>query len=305
MNQRLQRLLKLHRLMDQASGDEGGKSSGGGGTGDGGGDGGQDGKGEGEGGKSTGDKGGDGGSGDGGTGDGGGDGGAGDGDGKAKLSDNEAKLLRESMERKAKIKELNDQLAKFNGIDPEAARKALNAEAARQQAELEARGEFDAVKKQMVESHTAELSQRDQQLADKDTEIGALKARIADMTVGADFTGSKFIADDLALTPRKARTVYGAHFDYSEEHGRVVGYDKPAGAKDRAPLVDGKGEPLAFDAALRKLVEADPDRDDILKSKTKPGAGSSTSAVKPVQTQGEEVRGVGRIAASLKAQTQK
>ncbi|UBM12766.1 DUF6651 domain-containing protein [Cupriavidus metallidurans] len=284
----IQRLMRLHRLMDQAPA---GEAAGGGGDG-GGGDGSTapKGKGEGEGDKTTGDK-------------GGGDGG-GDGDGKTKPTDSEAKLLREVMEKKAANKDLQEQLKRFEGIDPEAARAALAAESARKQKELEERGEFEAVKKQMADAHTADLAQRDQVITGKDAENAALKARIADMTVGADFSGSKFITDELALTPRKARTVYGSHFDYSEELGRVVGHDKPAGAKDRAPLVDAKGEPLTFDEALRKLVDADPDRDDILKAKAKPGAASSTTTtVRPVQGESQnEATGVGRISAALKAQ---
>jgi hypothetical protein len=42
-------------------------------------------------------------------------------------------------------------------------------------------------------------------------------------------------------------------------------------------LVDSKGEPLVFDVALAKLVDADPDKDTLIKSKLRAGAGSHTN----------------------------
>jgi hypothetical protein len=84
-----------------------------------------------------------------------------------------------------------------------------------------------------------------------------------------------------------------------------VVYDKPAGAKDRAPLVDAKGDPLPFDAAIAKLVDADEDRDSMKKSKMKPGSGSTTTtattttaANEPAATEG----GLSKIQAALRAQ---
>ncbi len=57
----------------------------------------------------------------------------------------------------------------------------------------------------------------------------------------------------------------------------MVGYDKPRGAQNRTALVDQYGNAIAFDHAMRKIVEADPEKDHLLRSKVKPGAGSSSS----------------------------
>lgn len=79
-----------------------------------------------------------------------------------------AELLKENMKRKEKERTLADQLAQYGDIDPARARQLLEAEQAAEnarreaeQAELERRGEFDAVKKQMIEAHQAELAQED------------------------------------------------------------------------------------------------------------------------------------------------
>lgn len=70
-----------------------------------------------------------------------------------------ADLLKENMKRKEKERTLADQLAQYGDIDPTRARQLLEAEQAAEtarreaeQAELERRGEFDAVKKQMSEA---------------------------------------------------------------------------------------------------------------------------------------------------------
>jgi hypothetical protein len=93
--------------------------------------------------------------------------------------------------------------------------------------------------------------------------------------------------------------VYGDHFE--SENGTVVAYDKPKGAEGRTKLIDGSGNPLGFEAAIKKLVDSDPERDNLVKSKVAPGAGSKTTDGKPT-TQKTELKGLARIQAALEAQ---
>lgn len=158
-----------------------------------------------------------------------------------------AELLKENMKRKEKERTLADQLAQYGDIDPARARQLLEAEQAAEnarreaeQAELERRGEFDAVKKQMIEAHQAELAQRDERYTALESENASLKSQLVEMTVGASFSNSLFLRDKVLMTPAKARVIYGSHFEVGED-GSVVGYDKPAGHKERAVLVDGEG----------------------------------------------------------------
>ena len=96
----------------------------------------------------------------------------------------------------------------------------------------------------------------------------------------------------------KARVLYGTHFEFKD--GAIVAYDKPAGSAERNILVDAKGDPLSFEAAIKKIVEADPDKDQLLKSKIKPGAGSKTTskAAAPAEKL-EQPTGVSRISAAI------
>jgi len=232
------------------------------------------------------------------------------GEGKSKLSDREAELLKENMDKKRKLKEAQDALAAanerlkaFDGVDPNELRQLLaEREEARKEKEeaerkaLEAKGDWERLKQMMAEEHEKVVGTLKGELDTTKNALSAAQAQIVDLTIGAQFSNSAFINDELVLTPSKARQIYGSHFELVD--GRVVGYDKPAGAKDRTPLVDGAGNPLPFEAALKKLVDADPDRERLVRSKLKEGAGSKTTNDK-VDPKTPEVYGVHRIAAAL------
>lgn len=295
---RIQRLMKLHKLLDKAG--EGGSDTGGTGTtpgAEGGTETSASTKEGGEGGEKSGDDG----------------KGTESGDaGKGGMSDSDAKLLKELMAQKNRAKELaaelegaKKRLSDFDGVDPAKARKLLadEEEAARKAAE--ARGEYDRLLAQMGERHQAEQAALNGRLSEAQTTVSALQREIAELTVGSAFSGSAFVNGDLTLTATKARVIYGSHFEYKD--GKVVGYDKPAGASDRTLLVSSTGDALSFDEALRVLVEKDPDRDRLLRGKAKAGAGSATvtkgakAATELAEKSAEsKLTGAAKIAAGLK-----
>jgi hypothetical protein len=229
---------------------------------------------------------------------------------RSALSDKEAALLKDVMKQKEKAEkaekaaaEAQARLKDFEGIDPVKIRALLKEQEEAENKRLEARGEYDRLVKQMGERHTAEKSALEQQIEAAKAAAKTLSQQIADMTVGSAFTGSKFVAEDLTLTPAKARVVYGSHFEFVD--GKVVGFDKPAGASERTKLVDAAGNVLSFDEALRKLVEADPDKDHLIRSKVRPGSGSNTNNKGARQaggdTGGKSKTSIEKIASGLKA----
>jgi len=201
------------------------------------------------------------------------------GDGQTGPNDADAKLLKDLMKHKSRAKELevalsqvNEQLKAFEGVDPVRMRELLKQQEEAERKAAESRGEYDRLVKQMGERHAEEKARMERELQEARGKSGTLTQQIADLTVGNSFSTSKFVAEDLTLTATKARVIYGSHFEFKD--GSVVGYDKPAGASDRTVLVDAQGEALSFEEALRKLIEADPDRDQLLRTKAKSGAGS-------------------------------
>lgn len=227
----------------------------------------------------------------------------------AEVESEKAKLLKESMGRKESIKSKDDELAalkaQFEGIDPDAAREAMKASAeaaeakkAAERKELESKGEYDKILAQVNEANAGKLAEKDKELETRDTEIAGLKATINKLTVGNSFGSSKFISDELVLTPNKVEALYGSHFDVEE--GAMVAYDKPRGSAERTKLVDDKGAPLNFEAAITKIVSADPDFERMQKSKLKPGASSTDGDGKDKSKDDSGVSGVSRISAGLK-----
>ena len=171
---------------------------------------------------------------------------------------------------------------------------------AAEQKRLLAAGDFERLTKQMGDRHVAEKSALELAVTEKATANAALEKQIADLTVGGAFATSAFVKEDLTLTPNKARVIYGAHYEFKD--GKVIGFDKPAGASERTMLVNSTGEALGFEESMRKLIEADPDRDQLMRSKMKPGSGSTTTkgSKNASNEQSAALSSVERIAAGLK-----
>lgn len=223
-----------------------------------------------------------------------------------KITAREAELTAANAARAAELKVASDalaaaqaRLAEFDGLSATEAKAAATAKKAAEVAALEAAGDYKRLRTMMAEAHAAELAAEKAAHKTKDTALEAAQRTINDLTIGTSFTGSPFVTTELALPPAKARQIYGAHFGV--EDGKVVGYDKPAGATARTKLVDAAGQPLPFDAAMKKLVEADPDRDSLLVSKLLPGAKSKTVDAK-IKAEGiAPGTGLNRIEAALRA----
>lgn len=221
---------------------------------------------------------------------------------KSNISDSEAKLLKDVMAKKNALKVANDSLLKvneqlkaFEGIDPAQVRDMLKQRKEAETAQLESQGNWDKLKAQMAEAHVVEMTGAKTQLSALEITVAEQANTISELTVGNAFKNSDFIKDELLMTLSKTRIAYNSHFSY--EDGVIVGYDKPSSSKDRSLLVDSVGEPLKFEEALKKIVDADPDRDQLLRSKVKQGSGGGTdpkakvppaSSVKAVAQSGRE-----------------
>lgn len=173
-------------------------------------------------------------------------------------------------------------LAKFDGVDPEIAkanaRKVADAEKNARDAEAAkalAEGNFERLREIQNEEHQAALAsiQSERDAARNEAAQALVDAALARRT--AAFAASKFFVKETILSPEKAERIYGEHVEI--ENGVPVVYDAPKGTAKRAVVMDGKGKPLAFDDAMKKVVEGEPDKDTFLKSKIQPGGGSKTT----------------------------
>lgn len=190
----------------------------------------------------------------------------------------EAQTHREAKEAvEGQLKTLGDQVKVFEGLDPEAARKALQhvkdigdgklieagkLDEVRTAAKAEYEARFNSAAKTHSEEMAALKAARDKLSAHLDNEI-----------IGGSFARSKYIADNLAIPQDLAQAAFGKAFKV--EDGKMVAFDA-SGNKifSRAR----PGELASFDEALTTLVEQYPNRDHILKSSGASGTGASASA---------------------------
>ncbi|MPQ56295.1 DUF6651 domain-containing protein [Duganella sp. FT27W] len=227
--------------------------------------------------------------------------------GAKKPTDEEARLLKEVMQKKDALKRTESDLAsaqarlkEFDGIDPAAVRKLIADQTAADEAQLVAKGEYETLKARMADEHGKTTKQLQDQIEVLRAALAGKDKVVDELSVGQKFAQSKLIAEELTMTSSKARIVYGTHFDVVD--GNVVAYDKPRGEAGRAPLVDQYGTNVDFETALRKICEADPDKEHLFRSKAKQGAGSESkqTAKVPAPAQGQ-LDSVSKIGAGLKS----
>jgi hypothetical protein len=220
-----------------------------------------------------------------------------------KISDNEASLLKEVMTRKAKqqeleakLKETENRLNMFSGIDLDEVKQLVEEKKTQAQKKLEEQGQWEQLKAQMKQENEKAVQSYADLVKQQEDRLQQQQQLIDKLTIGNSFASSQFIKEELNLSAEKAKTIYGTFFDILED--KVVPYNKPKGSADRVQLVGADGEPLSFEAALKKLIDADPDKDLLIKSKSKPGSASS-SLGKRVEEKQPQLSGKDRIAAAL------
>lgn len=223
-------------------------------------------------------------------------------EGGSQLTDKEAALLKDVMKHKEAAKAAKAAEAalreSIGDLDLAEVRQILADKKAAETKALEERGEYERVKQSMAEQHKAEVAKLQQQIADLQGAKGESEKRINDLTVGTQFGQSEFVTGELVLPPAKARALYGDHFEI--EDGKVVGYDKPRGEPNRTAIVDAYGQTVGFDEAMRKIIEADPEKDYLIKSKVKQGAGSnSTPKGQKIEAPQKALTGQEKIQAGL------
>lgn len=212
-------------------------------------------------------------------------------DAKKKLADAEA----ESTKLKARITELLGE----KGLDGLADMLAKHEE--EEEKKAADRGDFDAVKKRMRDQHAEAMKKVKDEAAEEikglKDKLGKQDAHLRQLLVSNQFATSSWVKENLTLPATYVERLFGDAFKVEERDGTLGVFAYKAGT----PLVDANGEPLAFDIALRELVEADSGHKAFFKTKSVSGVGSRGSSNGDVaeKKDGDPGRGLGRIQASL------
>lgn len=170
---------------------------------------------------------------------------------------NEAKTHREAKEKAEAT------LKKYEGLDPDAARKALDTVSKIDQKKLLDAGEVDRVKAEIAGQYTA-------QIAEKDKAVSSLQGTLDSMRLATAFSQSDFVRDHIAIPAE----IFQGHFakNFKVEEGKVVPYDSTGNklfSKKRA------GEIADFEEAISMIVDTYPHKNTIMKANTGSGSGNN------------------------------
>jgi predicted RNase H-like nuclease (RuvC/YqgF family) len=211
---------------------------------------------------------------------------------KNKPSDAEAKLIKEIMKLKEKAKAEENRAkeleGRLSGIDLEAAKEALKKLEEQENNELERKGEYQRLLEKQKEAADNDRKALEEKLENERKERESLARAVDELTLGNAFANSRYIQDKLALTPSKTRALYASHFEIKD--GQLVAYDKPKDVPNRTAIVDASGDHVNFDAAIEAIINSDPDKDYLIKSDQKAGAGSKGTSIDPSLAGKKEIK---------------
>lgn len=173
------------------------------------------------------------------------------------------RLRAEEFEAKAKL---------FDGLDPEAARKALETVANFKDKQYLEAGEVEKLKAETAKAYEEKLTALQKQFEPVLAERDALNNDLVSLRKGNAFAASKFIADKIAVPTPMVEKFFADNFKV--EGSNIVGYD---GQGNKLYSRERPGEIASFDEALGLLVESSPLRDSILKGSGASGGGARGS----------------------------
>ena len=180
----------------------------------------------------------------------------------------------------------------FEGIDdPAAAKKALATVANLDAKTLVDAGEIEKVKAEISKAFQLQLDEVTGKAQTFEQQLYAEK-------IGGSFSGSKFIADKLAVPADMVQATFGQNLKV--EDGKVVAYD----AQGQKIFSRARpGELADFDEAIETLVSQYPHRDHILKSSGANGGGAQNGGGNNQNTKGNFGGGKEDRVAAIKAMT--
>lgn len=180
-------------------------------------------------------------------------------------------LRKESGKYRTRAKELEESLAKFDGMDPEEYRRLKDAAAEAEKARLTKEGDFEKLRQQLVADFDKDKAKLATQLAEKDTAYAALESELNRTIMAHEISIQASMAK--AINPKLVEMVImqTAKVEKTEDGRRVI------------KILDGKGEPrvdlkTGEPFKIGQLLEEMKQTEEFahLFAGGKPGAGSGT-----------------------------
>lgn len=157
------------------------------------------------------------------------------------------------------------ELKKFDGIEDAAkAKEALKTIENLEAKKLIDAGEAEKVKQEAIKVYEGKV-------AEANAKAEKLQSQLHAELIGGSFARSKFVAEKLAMPVDVAQAFFGKHFSI-DENGKVLAKD--SNGNEIFSRVSA-GERAGFEEALETLVNAYPNRDQILKGSQSSGGGAN------------------------------
>lgn len=173
-----------------------------------------------------------------------------------------SRLNAEAKQHRTKAEQLAESLKPFEGLDPRAAREAMDKLKGIDLSKMIDSGKLDEVRNQLKTEYGS-------QIGEKDKHIEGLQGKLNSLITDNAFNASNFIRENIAIPVEIFRAAFGKHFKV--ENDQLQAFDK---AGNRLLSKKNIGEFAEFDEAVEMLVEAYPQRDAILKAPEQRGSGS-------------------------------
>lgn len=173
-----------------------------------------------------------------------------------------AELNSESAARRRELREAQEALKGFEGLDPSEARKALSTVANLDAKKLIDAGEAEKVRTEAIRA----VEEKYKPVVEKAT---ALEQALNNEVIGGNFARSKFISEKLVIPGDMVQAQFGKHFKI--EDGKMVPYDSKG---DKIFSREKPGEVAGFDEALSILVDGYQHKSAILRAKVPDGGGA-------------------------------
>lgn len=171
---------------------------------------------------------------------------------------------------KTKLAAAEAKAAAFDGLDPAVAKEAIDTVSKIKDKKLLDTAGVDQLRAEITKGYETKI-------AEKEAAITAANSKLNGMMLGAAFTGSKYVADKLAIPVDLAQSFFGQFFSVEGDKITAKGRDgNPIYAPDRP------GEIANFDEALSVLVGGYPHKDQILKGSKHTGGGAVGPDGKPI-----------------------
>lgn len=173
-----------------------------------------------------------------------------------------ARLNQEARNWRKQNEELTGKLQAFDGLDPIAARKALDTVKNFNDGDLIKAGKLEELKGELNKAWQTKI---DEITKDRDAARNELHAE----KIGGAFKSSQFLPKTSFPAPEVAQAYFGKHFQL--EGGKIVAVDA---AGNKLHSLSNPGELASFDEALSILVNSHPNKAAFLKSDFKGGGGN-------------------------------